>query len=226
MSYIDGGIRIGGLSVSENEISLSIFDLFEPVDINTSIVSSSKVEARPVSNTQNNHFYTFIFPPDPTSWTQPDSIRLSGKMRIMRKVNNMMLMECGQEDDVSCINNYVHSLFNRVDVKLNDTEIGDPSSSPYPYKAHFETLFSYSKSTKEGRLGINGFNKDTANSIDSITTAIDGNIVISNNSAYLGRKNIFRESKWVYFSINLHTGLADIKKCLPPNVKIEITLNR
>ena len=133
MTSTDSGIGIGGLSISRDEISSSLFNPFESVEVNSSFVSSMTVEVRPITNLQVRGPHTFVFPPDPTNWTQPDSLRLSGRMRILKKVNNMNVA-CVEVDDVSCINNYIHSLFKSVDVKLNGTEIADPNSAPYGYK--------------------------------------------------------------------------------------------
>ena len=49
---------------------------------------------------------------------------------------------------------------------------------------------------KEGRLSINGFNKDSASKIDSLPTTAGNVVTASTNDAYKIRKDIFAISKW------------------------------
>ena len=109
---------------------------------------------------------------------------------------------------------------------MNGTELSDPGSNWYPYKAYLENLLSYSKSTKEGRLQANCFYKDTAEKFDSLTTVVAGTKTVSENDGFIKRKDAIKLSKWLYFCINLHTDLTTLRRYIPPNVKIEVNLQR
>ena len=115
-----------------------------------------------------------------------------------------------------------------MNVKLNGTELSDPSTNWYPYKAYLESLLSYSRSTKEGRLKANCFYKDVAGQFEHFPTIASGQVqaVETNNTGYKKRKNLFKTSGWMYFCINLHTDLTTLRKYIPPNVGIDINLQR
>ena len=119
--------------------------------------------------------------------------------------------------DISVVNNIFHSLWSSVSIKINDTEITDPSSGVYPYKAYLENLLSYSPDTKQTKLRAHGYIEDSSGRFDKM----DGT-----NLGYTNRKKMFSESKWVNFKIPLHNDLMSADKDLPPNVKMMITLQR
>ena len=48
----------------------------------------------------------------------------------------------------------------------------------------------------------------------------------SDNERYLSRKKMFEKRKWEYFCNNLHIYLTTLRKVIPPNVKMTITLQR
>ena len=61
---------------------------------------------------------------------------------------------------MSTVNNIFDSLSNRVDVKINDKSINDPTNAWYVYQAYFENHMSYSKATKSN-LSYRGYFNDT-----------------------------------------------------------------
>lgn len=97
----------------------------------------------------------------------------------------------------------------------------------YCYKSYIEILLSYSKPTKQGRLQANCFFKDTAGKFDSLPVFVSGSRTVdSENQGYKNRRALLTESRWLYFCINLHTDLTTLRRYLPPNVKIEVNLER
>ena len=54
-------------------------------------------------------------------------------------------------DPVGPVNNWLHSLFNLVDVYLNGSLV-TPSTNTYPYRAYFETLLSYGHAAVESAV--------------------------------------------------------------------------
>ena len=49
---------------------------------------------------------------------------------------------------VAPVNNFLHSLFNQVDVFFNEKAVSPPSNS-YAYRAYIETLLNYSNEAKK-----------------------------------------------------------------------------
>ena len=134
-------------------------------------------------------------------------------------------------EKVSTVNNIFDSLWEKVVTKLEGTEITDPGEKWYAYKAYLENHLSYSGASKNIILPSKGYFKDTAGKFDSVgvlpssgppsVAASD-----SENSGFNKRKELFAESKWVYFCINIHIDICTIRRYIPPGLKIELEFQR
>ena len=218
---MDSGIGIGGLSTGKDEIASSQFDLFEKVELETGVKKIHTQTFHPISSTNSQGPFMFEIPADPEKFTDAESIRLLGRMRIRKKAGNLLTnLPAGAK--VSTVNNIFNSLWSSINIQLNDTEITDPSSRWYAFKSYFENHLSYSTPTKENVLAFKGYIKDTPGKYDNIGN--DSNP--STNDGYLKRQKMFEGSKWVYFCINIHADITTLRKFIPPNVKIMLELRR
>ena len=226
---MDSGIGIGGLSISKDEVASSSFDLFSPIEIENSISKATKVVTRPIATTNSSGPFKFVFPADPEKWSNCESLRLSGKVKILHKKEDGSIENFKTNySEVSTVNNFFQSLFSSVVCTLNGVEITDPSGNWYPYKAYLETLLSYSKSTKEGRLQTTCFYQDDATKFDEIG-AVDQTgktTSTSTNTGYTYRKLFFDKSDTRYFNIPIHSDICTLRKYLPPNTKLEFEFHR
>ena len=218
---MDSGIGIGGLSTGKDEIASSQFDLFEKVELETGVKKIHTQTFHPISSTNSQGPFIFEIPADPDKFTDAESIRLLGRMRIRKKTGNV-LSDLPVGTKVSTVNNIFNSLWSSINIQLNDTEITDPSSRWYAFKSYFENHLSYSTPTKENVLAFKGYIKDTPGKYDNIGD--DSNP--STNDGYLKRQKMFEQSKWVYFCINIHADITTLRKFIPPNVKIMLELRR
>ena len=226
---MDSGLGIGGLSIGKDEVASSSFDLFSPIEIENSISNATKIVTRPIATTNSRGPFKFVFPADPEKWSNCESLRLSGNVKILRKkddgsIENFKL----NYSEVSTVNNFFQSLFSSVVCTLNGVEITDPSGNWYPYKAYLETLLSYSKSTKEGRLQKTCFYQDDPTKFDEIGVVDQAGktTTSSSNSGYTFRKFFFDKSEKRYFNIPLHSDICTLRKYLPPNTKLEFEFHR
>ena len=225
---MDGGLGIGGLNISQHEVASSNFDVFVPVEVDTSIHSTSRHIARPISASTSQAPRKFHIPPDPDKWTNADSLRLHGKVRINAK-NGEDRADLPAGAEVSVVNNFYQSLWGGVNIKINGADLSDPSSKWYAYKSYLEDLLSYSPSTKDNRLKSNCYYKDSAGVFDVIgilNNAKNATATQSTNDGYTARKEFFKLSRWKYFCINLHSDITTLRKYIPPNVGLEIEFNR
>ena len=223
-----GSIGIGGLSLSKDEVSSSAFNVFAPIEFENSIKKANKVTTRPIASTNSRGPFKFVIPADPDKWTDCESIRLSGKVKIQKNNGGTLSNFTPTDNEVSTVNNFYQSLFSSVECSINGVEITDPTGNWYPYKSYLETLFSYSKSTKDGRLQSTCFFSDDESDFDSIGE-IDQNgatTKVSNNSGYKVRKELFKNSTENYFNIPIHSDLCTLRKYLPPNTKLEFEFHR
>ena len=130
--------------------------------------------------------------------------------------------------EIAPVNNFFQSLFQSVTCSINGVELTDPNGNWYPYKSYIETILSYSKNTKQGRLKSSCWYGDDAGEFDSIGS-VDGSgqtATQSTNSGYLARKIFFNNSTTRYFNIPLHSDITTLRKYLPPNVKLEFEFHR
>ena len=220
---MDGGIGIGGLSISKDEITSSKYDLFDPLLIEKSVRKNHAHTYRPISSTGSAGPFTFEIPADPGKFTDAETFRLHGRMRIRKSTDNG-LSDLVDSDKFSTVNNIFDSLWSSVSVQVNDNVISDPSGSWYAYKAYLEKLLSYSLSTKKITLDAKGFIQDTAGEFDSLDSATTS--AVSENKGYIARKKMFAKSQWVYFCSNLHIDLTTLRKVIPPNIKFQLTFRR
>ena len=218
---MNSGIGIGGLSTGKDEIASSQFDLFENVELETGVKKIHTQTFRPISSTNSQGPFIFEIPADPEKFTDGESILLQGRMRIRKRVANVLgNLPAGEK--VSTVNNIFNSLWSSINIRLNETEITDPSSRWYAFKSYFENHLSYSTPTKENILAFKGYIKDTPEKYDDVGS----NLSSSANDGYLKRQKMFEESKWVYFCINIHADITTLRKFIPPNVKIMLELRR
>ena len=218
---MDAGIGIGGLSVGKDEFASSSFDMFSKPEIENGIKKTFVQTFRPISSTSSKGPFTFDIPADPNKFTDTESIRLHGAMRIM-KYDQDKLKPLTANEKVSTVNNIFNSLWSSVSTQLNGTEITDPSSKWYAFKAYFENHLSYSSTCKDTILSSKGYFKDIAGKFDDVGTSSAN----SGNDGYETRRKLFDSSQWVYFCINLHTDITTLRKYIPPNVKITMEFQR
>ena len=86
-------------------------------------------------------------------------------MKIRKSAGNVLTNLDKTNDSVSTLNNIFDSLWNRVDVNINDKSINDPTYSWYAYEAYFENHLRYSKGTNSN-LSYRGYFNDTIEQFD------------------------------------------------------------
>ena len=227
---MDSGIGIGGLSSGKDEYATSAFDLFTSAEVENSILKAHHLTYRPISVTTGAGPFNFEIPADPEKFTDAETIRLHGAIRICKKINGKII-DIDSNDKVAPINNIFDSLWEKVETHVNGVDISDPNAQWYAYKAYLENHLSYSNSTKDIILSSKGYFKDSAEKFDDVGVLASTNPVKvdardSENKGFKDRKKLFAESKWVYFCNNIHIDLCTLRKYIPPGVKIELKFHR
>jgi hypothetical protein len=144
-------------------------DLFGIPPTQTSIEGGSWDHIHPVATLSDTAPIEFSVPGDGEQYFDLNNVMLYLKARILKGNGE----DLEGDDNVGPVNNFMHSLFERVDVILGDTVV-TPSSDTYPYRALLETLLSYSGDTKKGQLTRILFAKDTAGKMEDTRTAGGG----------------------------------------------------
>ena len=210
-------MEINGLMKNANHYASNKFNLFAPIDINKGYKKAHVVTARPISSTTSNGPYSFEFAPTPDKFTDTKTLELCGRMRIVQRKENNTIEALTVNDNVSTVNNIFHSAFSSVDIYINDLLITDSSSNWYSFRSYIEKLLTFSKNTKEMQLYARGYIQDTHTKYDTMA---------NDNVGWKKRRLMFASGAWVDFCEILHVDLTTLKKYLPPNVRIRVTLHR
>jgi hypothetical protein len=120
------------------------------------------------------------------------------------------------------INNFFHSQFKQVDIKLNDRSVSSALPS-YPYRAMFETLLNYGNESKTTHLQSELFYKDKAGNMDKVTTSASP--VVCDNPAALTRRSFFISKNCECYG-RIHADIFHVNKFLKNKVNIGITLHK
>ena len=86
---MDAGIGVGGMSTGKDELASSCFDLFSYPEVETGVKKSFLQTFRPISSTTSKGPFTFDIPADPDKFTDAESIRLHGAMRIVANTDGV-----------------------------------------------------------------------------------------------------------------------------------------
>ena len=218
-------LGVGGFGANEERLISSEFDLFTPEKYYKDVSRIIQLVVRPqAQGGQNNIPYQFEVPYDPEKWTDLSSFRVHARSKVFNKTKNKAPEPT---ENWSTANNFYHSQFSKPVVKINGTEISDPSSNPYPYKSFIECLLNYSKEFKETVLKSSHYIEDkpykTAKVLEETT---NGTKNPKFNQAYVDRREGLSGGAYNEFNIPLQSDIITAKKFLPPGYSIEVTLTR
>ena len=124
------------------------------------------------------------------------------------------------DSNVAPVTNFLHSMFNSVDLYLNNKLISS-NSDTYPYRAHIENLLSYNADSKSTFLNASVlWVEDTAAHFDTLNH--DG----VKNTGIQKRIAVISQSKTAELFGRLHLDLFQQEKYLPNGIEIRLRLNR
>ena len=135
------------------------------------------------------------------------------KCKIVNADNTPIPVKAG-DDNVSFVNNAMHSLFSDVILLINDKRV-EGGGKMYPYKAYMNSVFRYSKETQEGQLFSVGFIRDEATKMDDVT-----------NAGFLKRKAWTDLGATKEFIGKLHLGMFNQERLLVPGADMHLKLER
>jgi len=110
------------------------------------------------------------------------------------------------------VNNFLHSMFDKVTVHLNEMEITSKSSY-YPYRAYIESYLGYSR----------GYKKSIGEAAMLTKTESETN---TSDAGWTKRKDIVNQSKVFEVAGKLHTELFTQGRFLIPGIDVRLQLHR
>ncbi|XP_041982681.1 uncharacterized protein F54H12.2-like [Aricia agestis] len=117
---------------------------------------------------------------------------------------------------VAPINNWLHSLFNQLDVYLNQKLVSPPNNT-YAYRAYVENLLNYASAAKKSHLTCGLWYEDTAGEMNSTD---------EKNEGFIKRREIASESKEIEMIGHLHGDIFNQEKFLINGVEMFVKLVR
>ena len=171
MANLDTLQSVGGYNLDNNsypDFNNSVFNLFGNNQSVSEIKGKLNLVLTPERKiTPETNVITYTMMPQPDKFLWPDSIRLVGSVQLEKKASGEADWKPpGADDLVTVINNAQQCLFSKVIIRLNDTEISDPSTDPYPYQSYFATTFNLTAEFKK-HLTTHLFYKDTPQQYNS-----------------------------------------------------------
>lgn len=201
----------------------SELDLFNLPPTQTSIESATWVEYKPITSLTDDAPIEFVIPGTSDEYLDLSRTMLFLKVRIISGDGKTIK----DENLVQPVNNFLHSLFNQVDVFLNQKSISPPNNG-YSYRAYIETLLNYESSAKKSHLTCGLWYEDSPSHMDSvysIDTEDDSNL-ISDNQGGLTRYKFFQNSKIVDLMGHLHCDIFNQEQLIPNGVEVRVRLIR
>ncbi len=144
------------------ECTKSELDLFSLPLTQTSIERGSWVEYHPISSISDGGPIEFVISGSGDEYMDLNQTQLY----IQTKITKADGTDLASENQVGPVNLFLQSLFNQVDVSLNERLIS-PSTPTYPYRSMIETLRSYGSDAPKSQLSSSLFYKDTSNRMDN-----------------------------------------------------------
>lgn len=194
------------------ECAKSELDIFALPSTQTSIESGQWVHYKPISSLSDDGPIEFQVP-----GSGDDYIDLSHTLlHINAKILNQDGTKLKPDSQVAPVNNWLHSLFNQLDVYLNQKLISPPNNT-YAYRAYMENLLNYGPAAKQTHLTCGLWYEDTAKYMDTVD---------ANNKGFHKRMEFVKESNQVEMIGHLHGDMFNQEKFLINGVEMRVKLVR
>lgn len=140
---------------------LSQLSLWELPPIQNSIEEYTETQIRPVTSFSSNVPIKFYIPSSTNEYVLLNESELFVKVKLqgLFKQGSVPTKETWRY--AAPADNFLHSLFKKVNLTINNQEITDDSTN-YAYRAYFESLLGWSKDAKETDLSTIIYNSDSS----------------------------------------------------------------
>ena len=184
----------------------SELDLFKSENVQISQQAGRWVEHFPTSQVNDGGPVEFLIPGSEDMYIDLNSSYMRMYFQITKKDGTAV----GTDDKVGPINHTMHSVFQQIDVFLNDKMITDGSPT-YAYRAYLESLLSYGSEAKNTQLQGSLFYKDTPAQMEDVTQALNQGLksrsaLAKNGVEMFGRLHLdmFNQDRYLLNSVNVH----------------------
>ncbi|XP_020297950.1 uncharacterized protein F54H12.2-like [Pseudomyrmex gracilis] len=181
----------------------SKLDLFTLPPTQTSIERLQWIHYKPLSALADDAPVEFVVPGHAV--TPPTSVTASSATAAEHKVGP--------------VNNFLHSMFNQIDVYFNQKLVSPPNNA-YAYRAYFEKVLNYTSEAKSSHLTTCLWDSDPPGLLD------DGFDAPTENPVFVRRMQYFKNNRAVDLIGHLHCDVFNQDKFLINVVEMRLRLIR
>jgi hypothetical protein len=206
---------VGGIGVSADEALSTGNELFDFPEILKDYVGGYYQAIQQITSATSEGPFEFNIPADGKHYIILPLTRLSGKIQITDDAGNKLTESTS--DMLGVINLLPDSLFNHVEITMNNIKVSDATSNSYGYKAFIETQLSYGSEAKKTHLAASHYRDDDAGKYGD---ASDENV------GWKERRTPFLKGEPVDFETCVHADFFKIYRYLPNHCNVSVKFNR
>lgn len=200
------------LHANSCECIKSELDLFALPSTQTSIENGQWVFYKPLSSITDDAPIEFLVPGNGGDYLDLSQTMLYVTAKIVKQDDAAL----EETDVVGPVNNWMHSIFNQVEIYLNQKLVSPPNNT-YAYRAYIETLLNYGNDSKSSHLTCSLWFNDTAGSMDDIADS---------NQGLVKRRQLTQKSSQVEMIGHVHADLFNQEKFLVNGVEMRVKFIR
>jgi len=199
-----------------SECMKSELDIFSLPPTQTSIEKSDWIEYKPIASLTDDAPIEFSIPGFGEEYLDLSHTLLSVKVKILKSDGaNLPAETAAVPVDVAPVNNFLHSLFDQVDVFLNQ-KLVSTSTSNYMYRSYIEALLNYGTDSKNTQLTGAMFYADSAGKM----------VDFVQNMGLVKRKGMAANSAVIELLGPIHCDIMNMEKYLINGVELKIKFVR
>ncbi|XP_074115792.1 uncharacterized protein F54H12.2-like [Cotesia typhae] len=150
------------LHTHSSECTKSELDLFTLPPTQTSIEQSQWSYYNPMASLADDTPIEFVVPGHGEEYIDLPHTMIKIKAKIVKSDGTV-----GENDFVSPVNNFLHSMFNQVDIFFNQKLVSPPNNA-YAYRAYIETVLNYRLDAKNSHLQMGLWSRDNSTAMDAV----------------------------------------------------------
>jgi len=222
---------VGTFVIEEHEVlSDSISDLFETPKIEKAILQGKTLTFYPDSAIDDTGPYEIKIPAADNSLYDLNKTKLNLVLEVTKTDGTQL----GDNDAISVVNLFGHSIIKQIEVYANDTQINDLSTPTYPYKVAIEKTLSQNALMKATQLpGCEFWQKETIGFEENFIldkpasgTGQSAIAAVKSDSLAFKAKHAKIKGKKIYLTLNLHLDVLHSVKYLIPGVRLRFKFIR
>lgn len=187
-------------------------DLFNNAPTSASLQEGIYVEHSPTTSLNDSSPIQFTVSGDSAYYLDLSSSYLYLEAKVVKGNGG----DLDADAPISVVNLLAHSLFQQVDIYLNEVLVSS-ASSLYHYRSMLETLLSFNTEAKESQLTMSLFSKDTAGAMDALDAA---------NKGFTDRQTYTAKSQTIPLIGRIHADIFSQKRFMLNGVDMKVRLIR